>query len=485
MSRPAKTAVKDTPTALPTAAPAAARAPALTLLWPLVLAALALAETALSVYQWSELLVLRAGGQTSCGINASINCETVWNSAFASRVHELTGVPVAGLGVAWGLTALVVAAALAFQAWKGERVAAQVGAVRLVAAAGFLSTITFAVASARTGALCPTCLGTYALVLGFLVVALWKLPGAALSFGQELGRSIAWAVVPAVLAFLAVLGPGRSTPRADAQGLKALGRAAASTQVAPQAAPAQPSRPLTEREQQVASFIASLSPMERQSLSDSLASYRHAPMGATAGYPARKVVGDANAPLKMVEWTDILCPHCAQLSDTVKELKRVLPPGLMSIESRQFPLTSVCNSVIPPSPRDVEGGQVRCVSAKAVICLEQAPGYAEAHEKIFAEQRSLTPARVLEIASGAGMDRAALEACVAAPATQEKLDQDIRYGMANRLQGTPLVLLNGRQSPPYGPLIYALAVLGGDAESPAFASLPPPRALGDHDGHGH
>jgi protein-disulfide isomerase len=482
MSRPAKNAVKASPS-VSAAAPARTSAPSL--VWPLVLAVLAVVEVGLALYQWSELVTLRSGGQTACSISETINCETVWNSAFASRLHALTGVPVAVLGVVWGLAALVVAGALLGRARLGRPAGPQGAAVRLVAAAGFLSCITFAVASASAGALCPTCLATYALVAGYAVVAFWKLPRPVLTGGAEQGSAVAWAAVPALVAYLAVLAPAQRTPPADAQGVSAL-RAVESAPrpaTAPATVPAQPSRPLTDAERSVASFIEGLPPVQRQALSDALAQYRATPpQPPPSTAPVRRLMGDASAPLKMVEWTDILCPHCADLAQTVKELKRVLPAGLLSIEARQFPLARDCNPMVGGN----NGGEVRCAAARAQICLEPSPGYEAAREKMFAEQRSLTAARVMDIATEAGMARPALEACLADPATQAKLEQDVRYALSHRLEGTPLVVLNGRKAQAFGPLIYSLALVRGDASSPAFAGLPPPRLFtDDHAGHGH
>ena len=52
---------------------------------PWTLLGLALAEVALSVFQWLELRAVQAGGTAVCSVNATINCETVWTSAFAQR----------------------------------------------------------------------------------------------------------------------------------------------------------------------------------------------------------------------------------------------------------------------------------------------------------------------------------------------------------------------------------------------------------------
>ncbi len=85
-----------------------------------VLLALGLAESALAIYQWSELLTLRGGGTTLCGISERINCETVWNSPFASAVHELARMPVAGLGLVWGIVAVALSAL--YLVWRAQRV---------------------------------------------------------------------------------------------------------------------------------------------------------------------------------------------------------------------------------------------------------------------------------------------------------------------------------------------------------------------------
>jgi hypothetical protein len=45
------------------------------------------------------------------------------------------------------------------------------------------------------------------------------------------------------------------------------------------------------------------------------------------------------------------------------------------------------------------------------------------------------------------------------------------------VQGTPLVLIDGRPVIPYPQLIYVLALTKGAPSHPAFALLPPPQPL--------
>jgi serine/threonine-protein kinase len=69
---------------------------------------------------------------------------------------------------------------------------------------------------------------------------------------------------------------------------------------------------------------------------------------------------------------------------------------------------------------------------------------------------------------------------MASPAPQRNLDDDIAAAAANHVDGTPLVLLNGKEVKPFGPILYALALTGGKTKTAAFRLLPPARPLPPH-----
>jgi serine/threonine-protein kinase len=62
-----------------------------------------------------------------------------------------------------------------------------------------------------------------------------------------------------------------------------------------------------------------------------------------------------------------------------------------------------------------------------------------------------------------------------AESTEAKLQSDIAWAVEHDIQGTPLVLLNGREVAAFGPLLYALILTRGDPLHAAFASLPAPQ----------
>ena len=180
----------------------------------LVLLVLGLAECALSVFQWSQLITLRNGGTTVCSVSEHVNCEMVWNTPFASRVHELLGIPVAGLGLLWGLVATVLAGLYLTWSSGGQTVRPAVNGLRLTAAAGVLSTVVFASVSVSAGALCLTCLGTYVLVHCLCRGRLARAAGPPGAPGGRVGTHAAVDVGIALAGFIALSIPGRATPKA-------------------------------------------------------------------------------------------------------------------------------------------------------------------------------------------------------------------------------------------------------------------------------
>ncbi|QSQ13029.1 vitamin K epoxide reductase/DsbA family protein [Myxococcus landrumensis] len=428
---------------------------------------LGLCASALSIFQWSQLLTLRAGGATVCGVSETVNCETVWNSPFATRVHELFGLPIAGLGLVWGLVVVGLSGLYLARARAGRPVAQVSQALKLTALAGVVSVPVFAVVSFQAGAVCPTCLATYALVAAIAGVA-WKgLP----SLSGEWGSALTLAGGTAVAAFLAVLLPGRtlSTPPPKAGALLPPVAAASSELSTPASLEA---------------YLRGLPADQQQFLANALAMYRNdTPKPAAA--PARRRYGPADAPVKIVEWTDSKCPHCKSLVEELSVLKKRVPEGKLSLEARQFPLDGACNPAM--QRRGPDAPSVRCVAAKAQICLEGATDYWELREKLFAAQAMLDTERVMEIASSGSVPRGQLDACMASSETAAKLQEDTSYALRYHFTGTPLVVVNGRMAMPSAPFLYALVMADGNPSAPAFDVLPPPRAMpqDDHAGHNH
>ena len=114
---------------------------------------------------------------------------------------------------------------------------------------------------------------------------------------------------------------------------------------------------------------------------------------------------------------------------------------------------------------------VRCV--RKPLRLEGDPRAFEVAGQLYAHQRELTADGIFELAAPV-RPRDALAACMGSPDTERKLLSDVEWAEQYGIQGTPLVLVNGRQASPFPAFLYALVLAGGDPGHPAFASLPPP-----------
>lgn len=403
----------------------------------------------LAVYQWQELLLVRAGGTPACAVNETVNCATVWDSAFAARVHETLGMPVAALGLLWGLTALLLPALAVLQRRKGQDVSAFLAGIKLWAAAGLLSTVTFAVASFQAGAVCLTCLGTYVLTIGYGVGAFALLPRPAWPDSRFVVPGGAWALVLSAPLFLVLLYPGGKTPQSTSK---------VDVQVGAQATP-----------EQLQQWMASLSRAEKLQAAYARDVFLKSQPRDVSGFPVRLRLGPADAPVKLVEFTDIRCGHCRMFEGLLAQVV-ALDPTRVSVEPRQYPLDGECNPDVQHSP----GDGVRCLAAKTQICLEQHPQFLALRRELFEHQASLTKDFIVEVAGKAGLSRDALMACVDSAQTKQRLLDDVAYAKLHGIQGTPLVLVNGREAPPAPAFLIGLVLANGDANAPIFQQLPPP-----------
>jgi protein-disulfide isomerase len=429
------------------------RAPAAFRPSPRSLGALALLgglNAAWSAFLWRELARSQAGLSPFCALGAPEDCATVWNAPFAQAVGRLTGVPVAGWGLAWSLVAVALPLVLLRKARP-----ALVTAVRLTAAAGVVAVFVLLAVSAAEKRFCSSCALTYVLVAGYAGIALFAWSRAGL---PQPKTAAAWAAGATGAAYLLLLTLGPRGRDVVAAATPPLAATAPVVTLAPAG---------SDPDHALSSFLASLDTRAQQAMADSLGLYRRGP---AVGLPSpHALMGPPSAPIRVTEWTDVLCGHCADLHATWQALLPRVPPGSVAIESRHFPLDGECNPLLKSPPRD----PVRCLAARVQICLEKEPDAFAIQGALFANQNGLTPEKVYALASS-HRPRASLEACVKSAQTQARLEEDLALAARYKPEGTPLVVINGRKAPSYGPFLYAIILARGDASHPAFASLPPP-----------
>lgn len=409
-------------------------------------------------FQWRELGVARRGGEAFCALGAGDACAQLGDSPFALGVEILSGLPVAGWGVVWGVVAMVLPLEVLRRLRAGGSLEPPWSAVTFMAAAGLAGVALLLGVSLRAGTLCGNCVLTY---LGMGAYAGVVLLAARSAPPRRLASGIAWGGIAGAVTFAVLMPVAARTPSPDDPALAVLlerGPAAGSP-------PPDPGSDLMRR-------VESLPPQARQLLSDARALYVDAARDVPLR-PPRALQGSPMAPVRITTFSDPLCSHCADLHEELEQLLSVAPPNTIALESRMFPLHHSCNPYLPPGG----GPELRCLAARVLICLGERPDSFEIEGRILAAQRELTPERLFEL-TAPYVPRAVLEQCVASPETQAKLDADLEWAMAHGIEGTPLVLVNGRKSLSYAPFLYVMAAAGGDTEHPVFRSLPPPRPPG-------
>jgi protein-disulfide isomerase len=350
---------------------------------------------------------------------------------------------------------------------------------------------------------------TYALVLAYAAVCL-RASGRLRP--AQIQRGALLAVGATLVAFLALLYPGLRTPRSSAAEESAFLEAAKSAVEARENSIAVEEAPVEARESPIAveeapvearessieveerpvevakrsidveeepveiaekpdaaqleELISRLSPELRQGLSDALAVYSRGDRVPLR--PARLLIGPSTAPVRITEFTDVLCSHCASLHETFTVLREMLPNGSFGLEPRQFPLDAECN----PAAQMSSGDGVSCLAARAMICVEK--DWLPFADALFENRRWLTTEKIYDFASPF-IARERLEDCVSSPETEAKLRDDIAWALQHDIQGTPLVLVNGREVPPSLQFLYAMVLAEADPEHPAFTALPPPQ----------
>lgn len=414
-----------------------------------------------ALFQWMELLVALEGGPVSCAIDETFDCSKVWALPAAKAIQRLSGLPLAAWGLVWAFVAFVAVLRLSMDRVGRDDPRAGILGVRVVAGGGVLASVGLFALSVSAGVLCPSCLVTYVLVFAYAAVAFFGLraPPGRPAIPSSLGPVVA----AGFIGWLALLWPGLSTPvesrllEGPVPGAKRAARGEGDRSGAPQGDP-------------LTALVSGLPPRGREVLAEAVERLRSEPKNA--GFEPRRLRGSPDAPVIITDFSDLRCPHCRVMAEALHGLEGDLGDRFAE-DARYFPLSAACNPQIPSEMVDPTGA--RCYGAKVLLCFEDRPEYFELRRRLFEAQEALTKQEVVRIAEEVlGVDEATVDACASASAVEEKLEEDIAYAMRYDIQGTPLVLVNGREVPGHPTIVYALILAGGDPDHPAFRDLPRP-----------
>jgi len=157
----------------------------------------------------------------------------------------------------------------------------------------------------------------------------------------------------------------------------------------------------------------------------------------------RNNIGDPNAKVKIVEYSDFQCPYCKEFADNTLQsiIDNYVTTGKVYFTSR-----SMGNFV----SQNIGGiGTESRDAAEAAYCAADQGKYWEFGEAAFAnwqgeEVGSFSPARLKAIAQMLGLDMNQFNSCVSSNKYQNQVDQDEADGKAAGVTGTPSFVINGK-----------------------------------------
>lgn len=133
------------------------------------------------------------------------------------------------------------------------------------------------------------------------------------------------------------------------------------------------------------------------------------------------VVGNANAPLTLIEYSDFQCPFCSRFHPTVKQVLQEYPNDVKVI-FRHFPLSFHPNAL---------------PAAEASECAGEQGKFWEYADKLFENQSALGAELYTKLAADIGLNTDAFKACLDSDKFLTHIQQDMQGGSSAGVSGTP------------------------------------------------
>jgi protein-disulfide isomerase len=193
-------------------------------------------------------------------------------------------------------------------------------------------------------------------------------------------------------------------------------------------------RSLADIEPQIKAFLRSRK--EAQARSDYLQALRAkanikillTPPRVQVGIDPARVLGKADAPVTVVEFSDYQCPFCKRALPVLKELLAKYPEKVR-LGYRDFPLGSI-------HPRAE-------AAAEASRCAGEQGRFWPYHDLLFEHQTKLDDASLQDYARQLGMDAPRFEHCLKSHKYRAAVQQDLEKGKQLGISGTPAFFIDG------------------------------------------
>jgi len=152
------------------------------------------------------------------------------------------------------------------------------------------------------------------------------------------------------------------------------------------------------------------------------------------------VLGDANAKVTIVEFSDFQCPYCKNFyTDTEPQIvSEYVDTGKAKFVYRQFPLSSIHQNAE--------------IAAEGSECAAKVGGndaFWRYHDKLFTNGygngTGLDSASLKQYAADLQLDTASFNTCLDSHATATAVSKDVSDGTSAGVGGTPTFFINGKK----------------------------------------
>jgi protein-disulfide isomerase len=140
-------------------------------------------------------------------------------------------------------------------------------------------------------------------------------------------------------------------------------------------------------------------------------------------------LGNAKAPVTLIEFSDFQCPFCLRVAPTLKKIRQTYGDKVR-IVWKDFPLTQI-------HPEAFKAGE-------AAHCAGEQGKFWEYHDRLFANQQALQPDSLKKYAADAGLDAAKFNACVDTSKYGDRVRDGVAQGTRLGVNSTPTLYVNGR-----------------------------------------
>ena len=132
------------------------------------------------------------------------------------------------------------------------------------------------------------------------------------------------------------------------------------------------------------------------------------------------IVGNPEAPIEIIEFSDFLCPHCSKAAKFLDEIVHENPDKVKVIFVN-YPLDKSCNPYIK---RAMHPGA--CLLAMGAVCASEQEQFEEYQKIAFSMKlKKAKLETVHKIAMSAGLETMQYQTCMESPQTQYKLLRQI------------------------------------------------------------